>query len=655
MRSSRTGRIVAVASREGAKAERFVAEHFAGQGVKGYGSYEALLADAEVDVVYISPPHPEHAYWAIKTARAGKHILCEKPIGLNFGEAMAIVEAAREHGVFLMEAFMYRCLPQTAKVIELVKAGAVGEVKMIQAAFGFSAKFDPNHRLFANALGGGGILDVGCYPVSMSRLIAGVAMGKSFADPIRNKATGEMDVKGYGHLGKTGVDEYAAAVIRFPGGVLAQVWCGVRLNQENVVRIYGTEGHLVVPSPWFGSKEAGESKILLYGKGETNPEEVVVRADRNLYAYEADAVAAVIARGGREAAPPCMTWADTLGNMETLDAWRQSIGLEYESERPAHVRTVTRETLSVRVDHAMPYGIVPGVSKKVSRLVMGVDNVTFAPVAFVIWDEFFARGGTAFDTAHIYRGGRAEKALGEWVKSRGLREQVAILDKGAHTPFCTPEWLTRQHRESLERLGMDYVDLYMMHRDNTEVPVGEFVDVLNEHVRRGTMRAIGASNWTLVRLEEFNEYARKNGKKGFVAVSNQYSLARMVEAPWAGCLASNTPEWREWHERTGTALFAWSSQARGFFVDGLASPENREDAELARCWYSPGNFERLARAKELAKGKGVSAINVALAWVLHQAFPTFALIGPRTLNELASSLAALDVRLTAEEVKWLDG
>src|SRR5687768_2022995 len=195
MRSSRTGRIVAVASRERAKAERFVAEHLTGgPAVKSHASYESLLADADVDAVYISPPHPEHAYWAIQTARAGKHILCEKPIGLNFGEAMAIVESARDAGVFLMEAFMYRCLPQTATIIELVKSGAVGEVKMIQAAFGFSVKFDPNHRLFANALGGGGILDVGCYPVSMSRLIAGAAMGKNFADPIRDKATGEMDV-----------------------------------------------------------------------------------------------------------------------------------------------------------------------------------------------------------------------------------------------------------------------------------------------------------------------------------------------------------------------------------------------------------------------------------------------------------------------------
>jgi aryl-alcohol dehydrogenase-like predicted oxidoreductase len=304
----------------------------------------------------------------------------------------------------------------------------------------------------------------------------------------------------------------------------------------------------------------------------------------------------------------------------------------------------------------MPYGEIAGVPahKKVSRLVMGVDNVIFAPLAFAIWDDFFAHGGTAFDTAHVYRGGKAERVLGDWVRNRAVRERVVIVDKGAHTPFCTPDWLTRQHAESLERLGVEYLDLYMMHRDNPEVPVGEFVDVLNGHVSRGTMKAIGASNWTLARVEAFNEYAKTRGKAGFTAVSNQYSLARMVEAPWAGCLSSNTADWRAWHERTRTPLLAWSSQARGFFVEGLASPDQTEEREMVRSWYSPDNFERLARAKELAGKKGVRPIQVALAWVLRQSFPTFALIGPRTLRELRTSLGALGVPLGNDEVRWLD-
>jgi aryl-alcohol dehydrogenase-like predicted oxidoreductase len=127
----------------------------------------------------------------------------------------------------------------------------------------------------------------------------------------------------------------------------------------------------------------------------------------------------------------------------------------------------------------------------------------------------------------------------------------------------------------------------------------------------------------------------------------------MVDPVWTGCVASSEPSLREWHERTQTPLLAWSSQARGFFT-GRATPEDKSDAELVRCWYSEDNFKRQARAKELAKTKGCSAINIALAYVLHQSFPVFCLIGPRSLAEMTSSVAGLNVTLTPEECAWLD-
>ena len=155
-------------------------------------------------------------------------------------------------------------------------------------------------------------------------------------------------------------------------------------------------------------------------------------------------------------------------------------------------------------------------------------------------------------------------------------------------------------------------------------------------------------------MDEANAYAKKKGLQGFSAVSNNFSLARMVEAPWGGCLAASDPESRAWFTKTQTPLMPWSSQARGFFVEGLAAPDKRDDAELARCWYSDDNFQRLARARELAKKKGVLTINIALAYVLCQPFPTFPLIGPRALRELHTSLPALKVELTAQEVRWLN-
>jgi aryl-alcohol dehydrogenase-like predicted oxidoreductase len=270
-----------------------------------------------------------------------------------------------------------------------------------------------------------------------------------------------------------------------------------------------------------------------------------------------------------------------------------------------------------------------------------------------MFDDFVEQGGNAFDTAHIYRGGKSEKLLGQWVRNRGIREEIVILDKGAHTPWCNPVDLTRQLYESLDRLQMDYLDIYLMHRDNPQVPVGEFVDVLNEHKKAGRIKSFGGSNWQVGRIEAANAYAKEHGLEGFSALSNNFSLADMIEPVWEGCIAASGAEFRAWLRKTQLPLISWSSQARGFFTD-RARPEDSSDEELARCWYSDDNFRRQARAKELAKKRGVLPINVALAYVLCQPFPTFAIIGPRTLEETRTSLPALGVELTPDEMARLN-
>ena len=639
LQGSKTGKLVAVGSRSQATAEEF-GEEF---GVsRRHRSYEALLSDEEVEIVYISTPHPMHAEWSIKAAEAGKHVLCEKPLTLNHAEAMAVVEAARSQDVFLMEAFMYRCHPQTIKLVELVRERAIGEVRLIQATFSFHSSFDLNSRLLNSKLGGGGILDVGCYCTSMARLIAGIATGKPFADPI--------EVKGAGHIGKISrVDEYASATLEFAGGIIAQLAAGVQLNMENVVRIYGTDGFILVSSPWVPSRDGGTTKIIIQRKGEPNPREIPIETKSNLYSIEADAVASHL----EERQSPYMTWEDTLGNMKTLDRWRESIGFVYDSEKPeAQVLPVYKRPLSVRSGHRMKYSRIPGIEKPVSCLVMGVDNQTFTPHAAVMFDDFFERGGNCFDTAYVYSSGVCERNLGHWIKNRNIREEVVILDKGAHTPFCNPTDLTKQLLESLERLQTDYVDLYMLHRDNPDIPVDEFIDVLNEHKRAGRVHAFGGSNWTIQRIQAANDYAASKGLTGLGAVSNNFSLARMVNPVWPGCVSSSDPESRAWFIKTQIPLVAWSSQGRGFFVRG--APDDHSDEELMRCWYSEDNFRRLERTKELANKRGVLPINVALTYVLSQPFPTFALIGPRTLAETHSTFPALDVELSPDELEWLN-
>jgi predicted dehydrogenase/aryl-alcohol dehydrogenase-like predicted oxidoreductase len=637
-----SGVLVAIASRDQASADKFGDEFNVPH---RHASYEALLANPEVDAVYISTPHPLHAQWAIRAAEAGKHILCEKPLTLNHATTMAVVEAARRNDVFLMEAFMYRCHPLTQKLVELIQSGAIGKVRVINATFSFCASFDADSRLFDNALGGGGILDVGCYPVSMARLIAGAANGK-------NHSIEPTEVHAVGHLGQSNVDEYAAAVLKFPGEIIAQLATGIAVGQESSVRIFGDGGSIVVPSPWFCQQDE-RSFLLLHKTGEAE-QEIVVEAPKGLYSYEADTVAQYIEQ--REAAWPAMTPDDTLGNMKTLDLWRAAIGLVYEDELPQNMTLpASGSTLARRAQHNMKYSRITGVDKEVSRLALGTmleGTHSATRHGFSLFDDFFESGGNCFDTAFIYMGGDSERIFGQWMKNRGVREEVVLLGKGAHTPFCDIESLTSQLLTSLERMQTDYVDLYMMHRDNEEIPVGEFVDVLNEHQRAGRMRAFGSSNWSIARVEEANAYAASKGLTGFTAVSNNFSLARMVDPIWAGSISTSDAESRAWFEKTQLALFPWSSQARGFFAIG--DPNHTGDAELVRCWYSEDNFERLTRVKQLATERGVLPINVALAYVLHQPFPTFPLIGPRSLHELSTSLPALDIELSGKELRWLN-
>ncbi|MEI8198139.1 MAG: aldo/keto reductase, partial [Phycisphaerae bacterium] len=474
LKASRTGTLLAVGSRIQEKAEKF-GNDFGAQ--RRYASYDTLLADREVQAVYIATPHPEHALWAIRAAEAGKHVLVEKPSALNQWELQAMIEAAVANNVFLMEAFMYRCHPQTARLVELLKEKAIGEVRLIQAAFGFQAGFNAGSRLFSNELAGGGILDVGGYTVSMARLIAGAASGKDYADPI--------DVKGIAHLGQTGIDEWAVASLRFPGDILAQLSTAVTLNQENVVRIFGSTGRIFIPNPWVCDRNQPDiGKIVVQRNGQ-EAVEISCPAAVTSFTLEADVFGAAVLAGRKQAPAPAMNWGDSLGNLRTLDAWRASIGLTYNSEKTENFPAVTiaGRALKVKSPPRIPHGSVPGLQQSVARLVMGVDNQNAAPHARAIFDAYFEAGGNCFDTAHVYGPGHAGN-LGAWLRARGVREQVVLIVKGAHTPDCTPAKLTEQLHIALEqRIKTDYADIYFLHRDNPEIPAGEFVDVLNEHLR----------------------------------------------------------------------------------------------------------------------------------------------------------------------------
>lgn len=657
VRDSQSGVVIAVASRDAKKAARF-ASGFAG--CRAHDGYQALLEDENVDAVYVATPHPQHVEWVIRAARAGKHILCEKPIGINHPQLMAMLDAARENRVFLMEAFMYRCHPQTRLIAELVANGTLGEVAHIDASFGFSAPVDPGHRLLNPDLAGGGILDVGCYPVSMARFIVSAALGADLAEP--------ESLRGHGRIGETGVDLWASALLKFPRGISAHVSTGVQLPLRNEVVVHGTEARLIVPQPWHVSGlQSGEWRLLIQ-RGEKI--ETIHRSEPvGLYALEADEVARCIARGELES--PAMSWADSEGNSLALDAWRKELGLVYpaETEHGFSRKSLAGRPLCVAATADPRPGRVPGIEKPVSRLVMGCDNPPSLSHMSAMLDAYFELGGNCFDNAYVYGGGLSEKLLGRWLSIRDVRSQCVLIGKGAHTPLDFPRFIGPQLDESLDRLRTDYVDVYFLHRDNLDVPVGEFVDALNDEVERGRVRVFGGSNWTLARCKAANEYARKNGKRGFSALSNNFSLARMNSPVWPGVESCSGDEFRQYLEETEITLMPWSSQARGFFSpwggkilaqqfvrSGLtsgtfASPDRDE---LIRVWASPDNVERRDRASQLADALGIDLMNVALAYVFSQAFPVFPLIGPRNLEELRSCWQSLALELDADELAWLD-
>lgn len=316
----------------------------------------------------------------------------------------------------------------------------------------------------------------------------------------------------------------------------------------------------------------------------------------------------------------------------------------------------------------MQYGSVPGIDKPISRLVQGLVMVSTKKLqeSFALLDEVFEAGVNTFDTAHIYGGGDSERALGRWMEARGLRDKVVVLDKGAHLnqdrERVTPFDITSDLYDSLARLRTGSIDLYVLHRDDPKVPVGPIVEILNEHLQAGRIRAFGGSNWSHERLQQANEYAAAKGLTGFAVSSPNFSLAEELQPPWKGCISITGEQGqaaRQWYAKAQMPLFTWSSLARGFFTgryrrDNLESFTSSSDKLNIRCYGSEENFKRLDRVLELAAEKGLSTSQLALAYVMSQPLNIFALVGCEKGQECRENAQALEVKLTDKEIAYLE-
>ena len=296
--------LAAVGSRSQENADRFADEFPAD---RRHASYEALAADPDVDAIYVATPHPFHLENSVLCLRNKKSVLCENPFPINRAQAEELVAVSLDEKVFLMEAMWSRFLPLLVRVRELIADGAIGEVRMLQADFGFRANVNPDGRLFNLDLGGGGLLDVGVYTVSLASMILGTP----------------DDILSTAEIGETGVDEQAAIIFKYDSGQMALLAAGVRTRTPHEATILGTDGYIRLHSSWWNG-----SKGTLVRGNDSEPLETPTVG--NGYNYEAEEVARCVAEGLIES--PAMPHDESITIMGTLDTIRAQWGLKYPME-----------------------------------------------------------------------------------------------------------------------------------------------------------------------------------------------------------------------------------------------------------------------------------------------------------------------------------
>lgn len=329
----------------------------------------------------------------------------------------------------------------------------------------------------------------------------------------------------------------------------------------------------------------------------------------------------------------------------------------------------------------MEYMKIEGLEKPVSRLVFGTatpklfaaarEDASKAEVeeAYQLLDEIYAAGINTFDCAAHY----GEEILGSWMQSRGNREKCVVITKCAHPnkwrDRVTPYDMLSDLHDSLKKLRTDKIDIYMLHRDSHNVPVSVIVETMNQLHKEGKIGVFGGSNWTHQRIQEANQYAKEYGLKEFTVSSPNFGLAEQVADPWKcdakfgdGCVTISGPanrEARQWYTDNQVAVFAYSSLARGFFSGAFSSAEP-EKAKLIMDepgiigYYCKENIERLRRCEVIAKKKGITVAQAAMAWIFNQPFPVAALSSPVTKEQIRQNTQALQIALTQEEIQWMN-
>jgi predicted dehydrogenase len=296
--------VVAVASRDGERARLFAEKH---RIPRSYDSYDKLILDPEVDIIYVATPHPFHFENTMQCLHGGKAVLCEKPLAMNLRQAKEMIDTARKNNVFLMEGMWSRFFPATHKALEVLNAGSIGELKFLEADFGFAAPVNPEGRVYNLALGGGSQLDVGVYPLFFALLM----LGKP------------LSVKSFSQLAATGADATTSALLQFGNGAIAHIYSSIVADSPKMAHLLGTEGRITLAAPWHKSQEV----IVRFNSGESN--HYSFPHSGNGFEFQVDAVAQCIREGKKEC--DLMPHSLSLLMAETADEILRQGGVRYSS------------------------------------------------------------------------------------------------------------------------------------------------------------------------------------------------------------------------------------------------------------------------------------------------------------------------------------
>ena len=314
-------------------------------------------------------------------------------------------------------------------------------------------------------------------------------------------------------------------------------------------------------------------------------------------------------------------------------------------------------------------GSIPGLPFQPSPIFFGTSMgplLAGDEAAFGVLDQAAENGVNAFDCARSY--GRAEEMLGRWMQARGCREKVLVLTKAGDirdgVVRVNRQVIREQMARSLETLKTDVIDLFLLHRDDPETPVEEFIETLNEARKAGMIRLSGVSNWTRERIEKANRYAAEKGLEGFAVSSPNFGLARQMKDLWGGgCVTLSGPEHEEdraWYRKTGMPVIAYSSLGRGFFSGRFRSGDYETAREVLDSYAQKGylyeeNMERLRRAEKLAEKYGVTVPEIAMRYIFSSGMNLFAVVSTASRERLRMNLRAAEHPLSQKETEYLEG